>query len=146
MEQSKKYLFFLLFLVSVFTLYNFNIYTSESNYGSVHLSKKAMEGENIWLQNNCNSCHQLYGLGGYLGPDLTNVYSTNGKGETYIKAMLNSGIKSMPKFNFNDSDIDKIIQFLKEVDQTGYYPNLDAQFQKNGWVDIKYKTSNNAKE
>ena len=78
MEQSKKYLFILLFLISVFALYNFNIYTSKSNYGSIHLSKKAIEGENIWLQKNCNSCHQLYGLGGYLGPDLTNIFSASG--------------------------------------------------------------------
>ena len=81
MENSKKYLLLLTLLVSVFSIYNFTIYTSKSDYGTIRLSKKAINGENIWLKNNCNSCHQLYGLGGYLGPDLTNIYSTKGKGE-----------------------------------------------------------------
>lgn len=146
MNHSKKYVLILLILISVFSLYNFNIYTSKTNYSSVRLSKKGIEGENIWLQNNCNSCHQLYGLGGYLGPDLTNVYSAKGKGETFIKSILNSGIKSMPKFNFNEKEKEKIIQFLKEVDQTGYYPNLNSEFRNNGWVDIQYKINNDTKK
>lgn len=146
MEQYKKYLFFLLLLVSAFTLYNFNIYTSKTSYTSIRLSKKAIEGENIWLQNNCNSCHQIYGLGGYLGPDLTNVYSTKGKGEKYIKTVINSAIKSMPKFNFNEDEKDLLVQFFKEIDQTGYYPDINATISNDGWVTIKNKTLKNGKE
>ena len=33
-----------------------------------------------------------------------------------------------------------LIQFLKEVDLTGYYPNKEAGIENNGWVEIK--TSN----
>lgn len=143
MEQSKKYLFFLFLLVSAFTLYNFNIYTSKANYTSIRLSKKAIEGENIWLQNNCNSCHQIYGLGGYLGPDLTNVYSAKNKGEKYIQAIVNSGIKSMPKFNFNEDEKSQLVQFFKEIDQTGYYPDINATINNDGWVTIKNKTLEN---
>ncbi len=79
MHHTKKTLFMLAILIIAFSYYNFTIYTSKSNYGKVHLSQKGIRGEDIWLKNNCNSCHQLYGLGGYLGPDLTNVYSVNGK-------------------------------------------------------------------
>jgi nitric oxide reductase subunit C len=142
MEQSKKYLLFITILLIVFSIYNFTIYTSKSDYGTVHLSEKAIKGENIWLKNNCNSCHQLYGLGGYLGPDLTNIYSTKGKGEAYIKAFVNSGIKVMPKFNLSENEKDALVQFLKEVDQTGYYPNVDANIKSNGWVSLKYKNLN----
>ncbi|WP_264559438.1 c-type cytochrome [Flavobacterium sp. N2270] len=146
MEQSKKYLLILLVLVTAFTLYNFNIYTSETNYTTIRLSKKAIEGENIWLQNNCNSCHQIYGLGGYLGPDLTNVYSTKGKGEKLIKTIVNSAIKSMPKFNFNEDEKDLLVQFFKEIDQTGHYPDINATISKDGWVTIKNKTLENEKK
>jgi len=48
--------------------------------GTVSFSEKALQGQQLWQQNNCFSCHQIYGLGGYLGPDLTNVYSQRGKG------------------------------------------------------------------
>jgi len=142
MEQSKKYLLIATILVIIFLTYNFTIYTNKSNYGNVILSKKAIKGETIWLNKNCNSCHQLYGLGGYLGPDLTNIYSTKGKGEVYIKAFVNSGIKVMPKFNLSESEKDALVEFLKEVDLTGYYPNVNAKIKPNGWVYLKYKNQN----
>jgi nitric oxide reductase subunit C len=142
MITSKKYLVILLLLLGFFSIYNFTIYTSKTDYGKVLLSEKAIKGENIWLKNNCNSCHQIYGLGGYLGPDLTNVYSNKNKNEYYLKAMLNSGVKSMPKFRFNNDEKEELIQFLKEIDQTGYYPNSNAKLESNGWVSIKCKNQN----
>lgn len=134
-----------LFLIGVFSIYNYFLYTSNSNYYTVKLSKKAVHGEELWLKNNCNSCHQIYGLGGYLGPDLTNVYSKEGKGEKYIKSIVNSGINSMPKFNFSEEEKNSLVQFLKEIDQTGFYPNAELEIRKDGWVVIK-KKKNNAKE
>lgn len=145
MIPSRKQLLFLLLLISLFSIYNFTIYTSKTDYGTIHLSKKAIQGENIWLKNNCNSCHQLYGLGGYLGPDLTNVYSNKNKNTYYLKAMLNSGVKSMPKFKFNNTEKEALIQFLKEVDQTGYYPNTNTEIKPNGWVSIKNKNESHGK-
>jgi nitric oxide reductase subunit C len=145
MRQSSKYFIIIVVLLAFFLLYNFTIYKSKTDYGSIQLSEKALNGESIWLQNNCNSCHQLYGLGGYLGPDLTNVYSIRNKNEYYIKAMLNSGVKSMPKFHFNKFEKEVLIQFLKEVDQTGYYPNANSVIETNGWVSIKYKNENHGK-
>jgi nitric oxide reductase subunit C len=139
MIPSKKQLLFLLLLISLFSIYNFTIYTSKTDYGTIHLTKKAIQGENLWLENNCNSCHQIYGLGGYLGPDLTNVYSNKNKNEFYLKTMFNSGVKSMPKFQFNSTEKEALIQFLKEVDQTGYYPNANTKIESNGWVSITYK-------
>ncbi len=124
--------------------YNTLLYTSDKAYGTIHLSKKAQQGEKLWLQNNCNSCHQLYGLGGYLGPDLTNEYSRTDNKE-FLKAMFNSGIKAMPQFNFNESESNNLIQFLKEIDRTGYYPNPKADIQSNGWVNLKYKNDDSEK-
>ncbi len=139
MSLYKKYALLFLFLISAFIIYNTIIYTSKINYSSVKFSKEAIEGEAIWLKNNCNSCHQVYGLGGYLGPDLTNIYSNKKGGKNYIKAIVNSGIKSMPKFDLSESDKNKLVQFLKEIDQTGYYPNTDLEIRKDGWVEIKKK-------
>lgn len=136
--KPKKNLLILLLLTTLFFVYNFFIYTDNSSYGNIHLSEKAIRGENLWLKNNCNSCHQIYGLGGYLGPDLTNAYSFR-KNDNYLKAMFNSGIKTMPKFDFNESEKEELLQFLKEVDQTGHYPNINAKINRDGWVEIKYK-------
>lgn len=146
MIQSSKYLIILSVLICLFSLYNFVIYTSQSEYKAVHLSKKAINGENIWLQNNCNSCHQIYGLGGYLGPDITNVYSREGKGAKYIKTIVNSGIQSMPKFNFSEEEKEQLVQFFKEIDQTGYYPDTNVTINSGGWVSIRNKPIDNGKK
>jgi len=135
MHPSLKYLSILLLLLTTFVLYNTAVYTSDR---AVTLSAKAIEGENLWLKNNCNACHQLYGLGGYIGPDLTNEYSRINN-ENYLKAMFNSGIKTMPQFHFNEKEKVALIQFLKEIDRTGYYPNKAATIESNGWVTLKYK-------
>ena len=126
-------------LIILFIIYNGFIYSSKNSKQPVKLSIKANHGLQLWQENNCWSCHQIYGLGGYLGPDLTNTYSNIGKGPEYIKAFLNSGIKSMPQFNFSDNEKDAIVAYLKYVDSTGYYPNYKAVFKPTGWVELKYK-------
>lgn len=128
-------------LVSFFALYNYFVYTQTSIEPTRLLSNLALKGEGLYQKNNCTACHQFYGLGGYLGPDLTNVISSPDKGEAYVKAFLNSGIKSMPKFNFNEEEKNAIVQFLREVDETGFYPNYQSKMKTNGWVDINYKTN-----
>jgi nitric oxide reductase subunit C len=133
------YFGFLLSLTIVFIIYNGNIYSDDIDNCQNNLSKEALIGETIWQQNSCFHCHQLYGLGGYLGPDLTNIYSDTNKGPNYINAFLTSGIKSMPKFHFSKSEKLALIVFLKEVDQTGYYPNRNATIHPNGWVEIQTK-------
>lgn len=145
MKNYQKYLIILSVLIGAFSFYNYIIYTSKPVYKNVKFSANAMKGQNIWLQNNCNSCHQIYGLGGYLGPDITNVYSKKGRGEEYIKTILNSGIQTMPKFNFSEVEKDQLVQFFKEIDETGFYPSTDLDIRKDGWVIIKNK-NNNAEE
>lgn len=137
MFLPRKYLLILLLLLTLFITYNYIIYTDKTAYGEVKLTKKALQGEKLWLQNNCHSCHQIYGLGGYLGPDLTNVYSFRKHDEKYLKSMFNSGIKAMPQFNFNETEKEELVQFLKEIDQTGQYPNTKAQIEADGWVKIQ---------
>ena len=140
MENKIKNRIVLGTLVTVFIIYNLNIYFNRVSASSApHLSQSAIKGEQIWQDNNCTACHQFYGLGGYLGPDLTNLISNPAKGPEYAKAFFNSGVKSMPKFNFTEEEKNNLVEFLKAVDQTGYYPNKDAEFDNSGWVSIKYK-------
>ncbi len=135
----KKNILVMSILVTVCVIYNFSLYFSKSCKKPITLSKTALHGQQLWQNNNCWSCHQIYGLGGYLGPDLTNVYSSQNKGPDYIKAFLNSGVKSMPKFNFNDTEKEAIVTYLKHIDSTGFYPNYGSEFQATGWVKLKYK-------
>jgi len=137
--MKKKNSYIISVLVLLFSIYNFLIYSSKNDESYVKLSKEAIVGQQLWQKNNCWSCHQVYGLGGYLGPDLTNTYSTENKGPKYIKAFLNSGVKSMPKFNFSEEEKEAIVTYLKHIDQSGIYPNYDADFRANGWVELKYK-------
>ncbi|MGB0973418.1 MAG: c-type cytochrome [Flavobacteriaceae bacterium] len=126
-------------LIITFCCYNYFIYTSNESKTPVKLSNTALRGQELWQKNNCWSCHQTYGLGGYLGPDLTNIYSNKHKGPEYIKAFLNSGVKSMPKFNFSEDEKNAIVEYLKAIDSTGTYPNYNAEIDASGWVKLQYK-------
>lgn len=79
--------------------------------------EEAGKGKFVWQQYNCNACHQVYGLGGYLGPDLTNVYSSRGK--DYIKAFLNLGTASMPVFHLTEQEMKNLLAFLNNIDASG---------------------------
>ena len=125
-------------IASIFVVYNFFVYTTAKTQYQP-LNKLAIRGEQLYQKNNCTACHQLYGLGGYLGPDLTNVISN--KGADYVKSFLNSGVRAMPKFHFSDEEKDALVQFLTAVDKTGYFPNKNAKLNPDGWVDIKTKNN-----
>lgn len=73
-------------------------------------------GKQIFQQYNCQTCHQIYGMGGYLGPDLTYSISDKRRGEFYVKAILKSGGSRMPNFNFSDKAIENLTAYLKYVD------------------------------
>jgi nitric oxide reductase subunit C len=139
-RNTKRNRFVFSFLIILFITYNIRLYTQNISSSSASLlSETALKGEHLWQKNNCTACHQIYGLGGYLGPDLTNIASNPDKGLDYAKAFFNSGIKSMPKFHFTVDEKEYLATFLNEIDQTGFYPNRAAEFNRNGWVSIKYK-------
>ncbi len=138
-DKTKKNILIISVLITLFCVYTISIYLSQDRKHPIKLSEKASRGQQLWQNNNCWSCHQVYGLGGYLGPDLTNIYSSPNKGENYIKTFLNSGIKSMPKFNFSEGEKEALVAYLKHIDSTGYYPNYDANFDITGWVELKNK-------
>ncbi len=117
-------------------IYSLTVYFSESE-SEVILSEKAVKGKLVYQKYNCTSCHQIYGLGGYLGPDLTNAISRIGKkgAETFIK----NGTSKMPNLHLKQEEIQQVIAFLEAVDKTGKFPltENDVKFSPLGTFNRK---------
>ena len=116
MPSDKQKLTVAIVLLVSFLTYSFFIYASLP-VKAPPVTAKVGAGKMIWQKYNCNSCHQVYGLGGYLGPDLTNVYSR--RGEAYIAAFLKSGTAIMPNFNLNKHEIESLTAYLQNMDSSG---------------------------
>ena len=113
--EKEKSLVIILF-ITAFLFYSFHLYSSLPSKNRFP-GAIADRGKLLWQHYNCTACHQVYGLGGYLGPDLTNVYSKRGEG--YIRSFLQNGTVVMPRFNLNDNDITAITAYLKDLDASG---------------------------
>lgn len=108
-------------LITAFLAYTASVYTkgtvlSESN---PMIDAAAIEGKMLWQKHNCSSCHQLYGLGGFIGPDLTTTISR--KGDAYARAIILSGTKRMPHYGLTEHDAKAITKFLSYVDSTAIH-------------------------
>lgn len=126
MSDFKVKLWVLIVLMVSFLAYSFVLYSSEMPEPAP-ANEMAQKGKLLWQQKNCTACHQLYGLGGHLGPDLTNVYSK--RNEAYIRAFLKVGSPVMPDFKLSNSEMDALVEFLKYTDQTGI--SDPKSFKKN---------------
>lgn len=126
-------------LCILFFVFSFNIYIIplHSKMQEGFDSKIASEGRLVWQKYNCQSCHQLYGLGGYLGPDLTNIYSAPGKGEVVIKALVKSGTTQMPSFSLTAKEESSLLQFLKSTDASGLADPRNFVVKSNGMIESK---------
>jgi nitric oxide reductase subunit C len=116
MASGSQRSFTLIVLLSAYLSFSFYLYAALP-VKNITPDKPSDSGKLNWQKYNCNACHQLYGLGGYLGPDLTNVYS--GKGEAYIQAFLKNGTTIMPDFHLTDLEIQQLTTFLKNIDASG---------------------------
>ena len=132
-------------LILIFIVYNWVVYTDAAFIKKEKLSPQALTGQLLWQDNNCTACHQMYGLGGYLGPDLTNIASDSLKSDLYIKAMINAGKNAMPQYHFSEKDLNAFIAFFKAVDRTGYFPNKTAKTSLSGWVELTKKNGSDEK-
>lgn len=81
------------------------------------LTEDAVRGRMLWQTSNCQTCHQLYGFGGFLGPDLTNVASRITQSQ--FEHQLEVGSTQMPKFDFVQEDRDALWAFLDSMNKTG---------------------------
>ena len=103
-------------LVLGYAVYNGFVYTSATNAAMPDDAtlKIVREGKMIFQANNCAACHQIYGLGGYLGPDLTDVAGRY-PNDTYVRSLLTSGNQIMPAYHFSEAQKDALIAYFKHL-------------------------------
>jgi nitric oxide reductase subunit C len=126
----KRLLFFS--LVAAYTTYSVFVYThgTETDF---EMNAESRHGKLIFQQKNCIACHQIYGLGGYMGPDLTNVISK--KGVDYTKIFIQNGTNRMPDFNLNNEEVNALIAYLSFVDSSSVYPDPSVRLTWFGSMD-----------
>ncbi|WP_419933763.1 c-type cytochrome [Candidatus Palauibacter sp.] len=86
-----------------------------SDVRSVPLSEEALAGRELWQGYACQTCHQLYGQGGFLGPDLTHAASR--VDSTRLVSLLRVGSGQMPPLGFSDEAAAAMAAFLREIDR-----------------------------
>lgn len=119
-------------LVVTFLFYSFHLYSFLPVKGKT-VTEETSKGKLIWQQYNCNACHQVYGLGGYLGPDLTNTYSL--KGPAYITAFLQNGTATMPNFHLNGQEMNALLAYLQNIDASGKADPRTFTINTNGTIE-----------
>lgn len=87
----------------------------------VRLEGDALAGSHLWHDNGCQTCHQLYGYGGFIGPDLTNLRSRLGAAgmAARLDDVLVTGPGQMPDFSMTPADRTRMGDFLSAMDRTG---------------------------
>ena len=126
-------------LITSFFIYSVVIYTTGTSIdkGSKWRTEQSKKGKLLYQRKNCHACHQLYGLGGFMGPDLTNVISAAGKGPAYVNSFLQNGTERMPNFHFSKEEKDEIVAFLSYTDKTGVSPVRHFTINYDGTVNWK---------
>lgn len=108
-------------LLTAYFIYTGFVYTAGTSIPQQPAAEQTpliREGQAIYQQYNCMACHQLYGLGGYLGPELTTAYSDPGRGPGFMRAFLQAGGPRMPRFGFSEQQINALLAYLQWVDAT----------------------------
>lgn len=106
----------LAFLIAAFAFQTWLVYTDSAGR-EMPLSQDAQRGRAVWHERNCQSCHQIYGFGGFLGPDLTNAIEQ--LSAERLESVLTLGAGQMPAFHLSPEERDALVQFLQEVGATG---------------------------
>ena len=104
-------------LVSVFLVQGWFVYTDKTGRRHAALSSEARRGQDVWQQQNCQTCHRLFGLGGFLGPDLTHV--TERLPPEDFAAVLKDSPAPMPHYPLSDADAKALYLYLSEMDRAG---------------------------
>ncbi len=116
-----------------FVFYSAYVYTMGTEAAHLDpISDEASRGQVLFQEHNCIACHQFYGLGGYMGPDLTNVISRYSP--AYARAFLVAGTARMPNFDLAEDEVDALVAYLEFVDSTGTYPPQDYEVTWYGTV------------
>ena len=107
----------LTFLVAAFIGQSALVYLDDTADQTPPLRGEAMQGRRLWHAKNCQACHQIYGFGGFLGPDLTNAAGR--LTAERLRDVLTVGNAQMPAFHMTDAEIAAIDAYLRAIDRTG---------------------------
>lgn len=129
-EKEKKLT--LVIYITAFLIYSVFLYSSLPAGGKLFVAN-ADRGKMVWQQYNCTACHQVYGLGGFLGPDLTNTYSQ--KGPVYIKAFLGNGTATMPNFHLTGKEVSALLDYMRSLDASGKADPRTFTINKDGTIE-----------
>jgi nitric oxide reductase subunit C len=128
--EKQKFIVFS-FLCLGFLSYSSFLY-SHLPVSNPNFSVSEARGKALWQKHNCTACHQIYGLGGYLGPDLTNEYSL--RGSTFIHIFLQTGNTTMPNYHLSETEIQELTDYLKSIDLTGKSDPRKFSINANGTI------------
>jgi nitric oxide reductase subunit C len=118
----KRVIITLLFIC--FSVYSIVVYTIGTELPQkFYFSEQALNGKLLFQKYNCISCHQLFGLGGYLGPELTTIVKNENGRELIARAILKTGTDRMPDFHLSQTEIDCLVEYLKYVGATSNIKN-----------------------
>lgn len=81
------------------------------------LSPQALAGQAIFRAQGCQGCHALYGMGGSLGPDLTNAAAR--VPPQRFAQLLQQGAGPMPAYHLDAPSRAAVWAYLQAVDATG---------------------------
>ncbi len=120
---------------AAFAVYSVYVWTAATERPEARRpSRLTYAGLALFQEKNCIACHQLYGLGGHMGPDLTNVVSAPDKGADYARAFIAGGTDKMPDFKLSENEIEALVDFLRFVDSSGTFPPQQPEINWYGTV------------
>jgi len=88
--------------------------------GRQAMSPSAARGLALWRAHDCVACHAVYGLGGHVGPDLTNVWRR--RPADLLAYRLRVGGGGMPNLALDRNDVQALLAYLQHLDSLGTYP------------------------
>ncbi len=97
-----------------------SLYWPSTAASQLTMSDEAILGQQVWQQEHCISCHSIYGLGGHLGPDLTQIIHR--KGEAFTRAYILAGGYKMPRKLIAEPELSHLMSYLRFIDNSGTYP------------------------
>lgn len=100
-------------LLCGYAVFSVWVYQEGTRHPEASLSEAARRGKQQFQNANCVACHQLFGLGGYMGPDLTLV--TSRRSEAEIRWILQNGMGRMPNPGLDEAGSDDLIAYLRAV-------------------------------
>lgn len=104
-------------LVAAFAVQTALVYLDDTASTFETLTEEAVRGRRLWHKHNCQSCHQIHGFGGFLGPDLTNAAAR--LTDERLEEVLTVGVAQMPAFHLTEDERLDIAIFLDELSVMG---------------------------